>query len=63
MERFLSFQVKEPLRHYPDLVNGLNEFLDHCENIGGSHITFLWMKLYWIYFCDFAFEYIVFSNL
>ncbi|RCV16180.1 hypothetical protein SETIT_3G117100v2 [Setaria italica] len=27
--------VKEPLQHYPDLVNGFSEFLEHCENIDG----------------------------
>jgi hypothetical protein len=40
MERFSDFQVKDILQHYPDLVNGFNEFLEHCENIGGSHVTF-----------------------
>ncbi|KAL6619882.1 hypothetical protein ACP70R_035021 [Stipagrostis hirtigluma subsp. patula] len=27
--------VKDILQCYPDLMNGLNEFLDHCENIDG----------------------------
>ncbi|PAN17692.1 hypothetical protein PAHAL_3G150100 [Panicum hallii] len=27
--------VKDILQHYPDLVNGFNEFLEHCENIDG----------------------------
>jgi histone deacetylase complex regulatory component SIN3 len=32
------FQVKDILQHYPDLVNGFNDFLGHCENIGGSFV-------------------------
>ncbi|AQK79692.1 Paired amphipathic helix protein Sin3-like 3 [Zea mays] len=27
--------VKDILQHYPDLVNGFNDFLGHCENIDG----------------------------
>ncbi|KAG2625202.1 paired amphipathic helix protein Sin3-like 4 isoform X4 [Panicum virgatum] len=27
--------VKDILQHYPDLVSGFNEFLEHCENIDG----------------------------
>ncbi|OEL14399.1 Paired amphipathic helix protein Sin3-like 3, partial [Dichanthelium oligosanthes] len=31
----LKILVKDMLRHFPDLVNGFNEFLEHCENIDG----------------------------
>lgn len=27
--------VSDILQHYPDLMNGFNEFLEHCENIDG----------------------------
>lgn len=39
MKIFSDSQVKDILQHYPDLVNGFNEFLEHCENTGGSHVT------------------------
>ena len=30
--------MNDILQHYPDLMEGFNEFLEHCENIGNLHI-------------------------
>lgn len=39
MNSLADFQVNDILQHYPDLMNGFNEFLEHCENIGRLHIS------------------------
>ena len=34
----IGLQVNDILQHYPDLMEGFNEFLEHCENIGNLHL-------------------------
>lgn len=40
---FIDLQVNDILQHYPDLMEGFNEFLEHCENIGNLQTLYICM--------------------